>query len=290
MSAVLPPSPADWTEEFTADSRLRHPRRLLHQMRTDLWAARELAWRLLVRNLSAAYRRTFLGYAWAFLPPLFTTATFVFLRGQGVVNFGETGLPYVVFVLVGTLLWQTFFEAVNAPLKMANQSRVMLAKIHFPREALILAGLGEVGFNFLVRLLILVPCFAWYGIVPGPGLLLAPLAVAALIAFGTVVGVLLLPPGVLYEDIEKGLPLLGGIWMFLSPVVYPPAFEGAARWLFFANPVSPLLEQTRLWLTGGGSPHLALCLLWSAVTLALGLAGWVLYRVAIPHLIARLPS
>lgn len=287
---TLATEPVEWTEELTAASLLRQPGHLAREMGRDLLAARELAWRLLVRNLSAAYRRTLLGYFWAFLPPLFTTATFVFLRGQGVVEFGETGLPYIVFVLTGSLLWQTFFEALNAPLKMANQSRVMLAKIRFPREALILAGIGEVGFNFAVRLAILIPCFIWFGITPGANIVLAPLGVLSLIALGTVLGVLLLPPGVLYEDVEKGLPLLGGIWMFLTPVVYPPALEGAARWLFLLNPASSLLEQTRLWLTGGSSAHLGLFLFWSVVVLALGFAGWVLYRVALPHLIARLPS
>jgi len=290
MSATAPEAEEAWTEVLTPESLLRSPRRLLREMRSDLWASRELAWRLLVRNLSAAYRRTALGYVWAFLPPLFTTATFVFLRRQGVVSFGETGLPYIVFVLTGSLLWQTFFEALNAPLKMANQSRAMLAKIRFPREALILAGIGEVGFNFAVRLLILVPVYWWFGVGFAATVPLALIGVLALVALGTVIGVVLLPPGVLYEDVEKGLPLLGGIWMFLTPVVYPAATEGPARWLLLANPASPLLDQTRLWLTGGGTPHLALFLAWSVATLVIGLAGWILYRVALPHLIARLPS
>lgn len=290
MSDPSAPAMEAWTEVHSARSSLRRPGALLREMRTDFLAARELAWRLLLRNLSAAYRRTVLGYLWAFLPPLFTTATFVFLRGQGVVDFGGTALPYTLFVLTGTLLWQTFFEALNAPLKMANQSRVMLAKIRFPREALILAGVGEVLFNFGVRLAILVPCLFWFGF--GLSLTILPglLGVLALVAVGTVLGVLLLPLGVLYEDVEKGLPLLGGIWMFLTPVVYPPVTEGTARLLFLANPVSPLLEQTRLWLTGGPTDHLGLVTLWSVVFLVLGFFGWILYRVALPHLIARLPA
>lgn len=279
-----------WTEVLSARSILAQPGRLIREMARDLVAARELAWRLLVRNLSAAYRRTVLGYFWAFLPPLFTTATFVFLRRQGVVDFGATALPYVVFVLTGSLLWQTFFEALNAPLKMANQSRTMLAKIRFPREALILAGIGEVLFNFAVRMVILVPCLWWFGVTPSASILLAPFGVLSLIGLGTVLGVILLPFGVLYEDVEKGLPLIGGIWMFLTPVVYPAPTEGMAQVLFYLNPVSPLLEQTRLWLTGGSSIHLGLVLLLSLTVLALGLFGWVLYRVSLPHLIARLPS
>jgi lipopolysaccharide transport system permease protein len=61
-------------------------------MGRDLLASRELAWRLLVRNLSAQYRQSWLGYAWAFLPPLFTTAIWVFLQSQQVLGVGDTGM------------------------------------------------------------------------------------------------------------------------------------------------------------------------------------------------------
>ena len=42
---------------YTPDSELLSFGRLLRNMGTDLLAARELAWRLLVRNLSAQYRQ-----------------------------------------------------------------------------------------------------------------------------------------------------------------------------------------------------------------------------------------
>ncbi|MBT8054682.1 MAG: ABC transporter permease, partial [Gammaproteobacteria bacterium] len=122
---------------YSPDSELLSFGKLLRSMWSDLLASRELAWRLLVRNISAQYRQSLLGYAWAFLPPLFTTAIWVFLQSQKVFNVADTGMPYPVFVLTGTVLWQTFVEALNAPLKMINQSRAMLSKINFPREALI---------------------------------------------------------------------------------------------------------------------------------------------------------
>ena len=69
---------------YTPESPLRHPGRLLRALLRDLLAARELAWRLFVRDLSANYRQTYLGYIWAFLPPLLASATFIFLQSQGI--------------------------------------------------------------------------------------------------------------------------------------------------------------------------------------------------------------
>ncbi len=41
---------------YTPESLLRHPKQLFQQMWRDLLASRELAWRLMVRDISAQYR------------------------------------------------------------------------------------------------------------------------------------------------------------------------------------------------------------------------------------------
>lgn len=43
---------------------------MLRAIARNVWAGRESALRLCARHISAAYRRTLLGYALAFLPPL----------------------------------------------------------------------------------------------------------------------------------------------------------------------------------------------------------------------------
>jgi lipopolysaccharide transport system permease protein len=281
---------SNWDRIYSPKSVLANPGSLARDMFTDLLNARELAWRLFLRNISAAYRRTFLGYIWAFLPPVFTTLTFLFLQKQKVLTLDSGDLPYVVFVLSGTLLWQTFFEALNAPLKMANQSKVMLAKINFPREALILAGIAEVVFNLWIRMLLLVPVLLYFGCMPDLQWLAALFGVFSLILVGTTLGVLILPFGILYEDVEKGLPMIATIWMFLTPVVYALPTEGAARWLLFLNPASAPIVQTRDWLTGQASGAEGTLFLITGIFLAGSFLGWLLYRVSLPHLIARLPS
>ncbi len=69
---------------YTPDSELLHFGRLMRNMASDLLASRELAWRLFVRNISAQYRQSRLGYAWAFVPPLFTSLIWIFLQSQRV--------------------------------------------------------------------------------------------------------------------------------------------------------------------------------------------------------------
>lgn len=275
---------------YSPDSELLNLGKLLRGMGTDLLASRELAWRLLVRNISAQYRQSLLGYAWAFIPPLFTSLIWIFLSSQRILGIGETGMPYPVFVIIGTVLWQTFTEALNSPMQMVNDSRSMLTKINFPREALILTGLGQVLFNFAIRALLLVAVLLWYQIPPHSSLLLAPLGVLALIGMGTAIGLLLTPLGMLYQDVGRAVGFGTQALFFLTPIIYPVPSATWAATLIKLNPVTPLLQTTRDWLVTGHATHLYPFLWVSVISALLLVTGWLMFRIAMPHLISRMSA
>src|SRR5687767_1079467 len=117
---------------YSPESQLRTPGRLVATMWRDLVASRELAWRLVVRDLRARYRQTAFGFVWAFLPVL-TAMVFQLLHGAGVFQVRETTIPYPVFVMFGTMLWQTFVDSLNAPIRAISKNKAMLANVNFPR-------------------------------------------------------------------------------------------------------------------------------------------------------------
>jgi lipopolysaccharide transport system permease protein len=96
---------------YTPASPLRNPGRLLREMWRDLVGSRELAWRLFVRDTSAQYRQSILGYIWVFIPPLVASLPFIYLNSQGVVRIGDTPVPYAAFAIIGTTIWQVFADA-----------------------------------------------------------------------------------------------------------------------------------------------------------------------------------
>lgn len=275
---------------YSPESFLRRPGLLAHDMLSDLYSSRGLAWRLFVRNVSAQYRQTMLGYLWAFLPPLFSMVVWVFLNSQKVINVKDPGMPYPVFVLIGTVLWQTFVDALNSPLKLVIESKSMLAKINFPREALILAGMGEVLFNFLIRIILLVGIFLWFEMSVPATILFVPFGVAVLMMLGLMFGILMTPLGILYTDVSRGMGIFTQFWFFLTPVIYPMPESGFAAVCARYNPVTPVLLTTREWMTSGSVSQLGGFWLVSIISLLLLLFGWVLYRIAMPHLIARMSA
>ncbi|MBF2004213.1 MAG: ABC transporter permease [Chlorogloeopsis fritschii C42_A2020_084] len=275
---------------YTPESRLRYPRLLFQQMWQDLLASRELAWQLIVRDINAQYRQSLLGIFWAFIPPILTAAGFTLAKNANVVNLGDTNLPYPAYVMFSTALWQTFTEALNSPLQEVAAAKGMLAKINFPREALILAGLGKVFFNFGIKLILIVALFIWFQMPVTWSAVLAPVALVHLIILGTAIGLLLAPLGTLYQDISKLLTVFLGFWLLLTPVIYSVPKEGKLAELVKLNPVTPLLVTVRELATTGvlSDPHG----FWVVSLIAIFglLVAWLIYKLAMPFIVERMSA
>lgn len=283
-------SPRLLEEFYTPESQLRRPRELFRQMWLDLLASRELAWRLMVRDISAQYRQSFLGIIWAFIPPIVMAAGFTLANQAKVINVGQTDIPYPAYVMFSTALWQTFVEAINGPVQAVTTAKPMLARVKFPREALILSKLGEVFFNFGIKLILIVTLFIWFGIPVTWTVILAPVALIHLIMLGTFIGVMLSPFGVLYQDISKGLTLFTGFWLFLTPVVYPVPSGGVFEFLVKFNPVTPLLVTVRELSTTGVLTQTMGFWVVSLITIIGLFLTWIGFRLAMPFVVERVSS
>jgi lipopolysaccharide transport system permease protein len=222
--------------------------------------------------------------------PLANAATWIFLRRAGVVSMGETAIPYPLYVLSGVLLWAILIDAMNAPLQQTMAARAMLAKLNFPREALLLSGIYQTLFNASFKIILVLSALLAFGVTPGWSLLLFPLGVLSLVLVGTSIGLLVTPVGVLYADVGKGLPLLMQFLIYLSPVVFPMPERGLAATLFQVNPLTPLIVTARDWLTGGVADHLGYFAAVNAASCLVLMAVWVTYRLAMPILIERMSA
>ncbi|MFC1881328.1 ABC transporter permease [Thermodesulfobacteriota bacterium] len=275
---------------YTPDPLMRHPARMMTDMVRDLIAGRELAWQLAVRDIRARYRQAALGLLWAFVLPLGHTIAWIFLSSSGIVTVSDTVLPYPVYVFTGTMIWAIFMDAVNAPLQQTTAAKQMLAKINFPREALVVSGIYQTLFNGAIKIVLLLVTLVCLGIYPSWTLIWFPLGILSLILAGTALGLLLTPVGMLYTDIGKSLPLIMQFLMYLTPVVFPMPSSGWAAIIFKVNPMTPLVLTTRDWLTGLSPDYLGYFLIVNALIIGLLIVVWVVYRIAMPILIERMSA
>ena len=247
----------------------------------------DLGKRLFIRDTMALYRQSALGLLWAIIIPLAQTLVWVFLSKGGVLNVGETGVPYPIYVLSGVMIWRSFVDAMNAPLTMFNSSKPILKKINFPKEALIITSIYKVLFNLGINLLVLIPLFIYYGLMPGIGTLLGLLALIPVIAFGLAIGVLITPFGALFTDVQKFIMSFMQLFFFLTPIIYPARTEGLLAQLTVYNPAAISICTARDLLLGTADHLAAGYGIFLISTVLISIVGLMLYRISLPIIIER---
>jgi len=267
---------------YNSQPVLARPGRFLAEAAHDLRRSLPVASTLFASNLQARYRRAWLGPLWLLLPTVGTTLVWIYVQSRGIVSIAPTAVPYPVHVLAGMVLWQVFVDALNAPLQQLASGRQMITRSRVPHEALILAGMLEVLLNCAVRLIVLAGVLLAFRTPVHAAVLLAPFGILALACLGLALGLLAAPAGMLYDDVSRAIALVTTFWFFLTPVLYRTPPRGLVRF----NPVTPLLDTTRAWLTTG--PAASGFAAVTGVTLAALFLAWLFHRLARPHVVARL--
>jgi len=206
---------------------------------------------------------------------------------------GPEGIPFPAYVLVGSSLWQMFMSALNGPITALMSGKGILTRVNFPRETLLVAELYKILFNVSVQLVLILVTLLWFRIIPGATILLFPLALGALLLLGTMFGIFLAPIALLYKDVSNALPIVGYIWMVLTPVlmsVNDLAPGGLYATVVRFNPVTPVLVISREFLTGLPVTHQYSSLGVLGCTLVGLIIALLYFRVAMPMVIERWSS
>lgn len=244
----------------------------------ELWRFRELIYFLTWRDVKVRYKQTLLGAAWAILQPamMMVVFTIFFSRMAGVPS-GDW--PYPLFVYAGLLPWTFFATAIaNAGNSVVGSER-LITKIYFPRLAIPFAAVGAAVVDFLIAFGLLLAMMLYYGVMPGPGILLVPVIFGLILLAATGVGTLLAALNVAYRDFRYVIPFLVQLWMFATPTVYmqPATGMGAFHPVLAFNPMSGLIATFRAAMLGSPVPwgHFAVS---AAAVLALFVLGCLYFR------------
>ncbi len=252
--------------------------RVWGMMARELWDARELAARLFIRNFTARYKQSLLGYAWAVIVPFVAIATFVVLARAGIVVIGATDVPYPLFALMGLATYQLLSTGLTASCTALVEAGDMIAKVNFPREVLVIAAIGQAVFEWAVKMALVAGLCILYQYVPPAGALLIPLILLPLVILALGLGLLLALVHAVFRDTAQALGVVMTFVMFLTPVLYPSTGERAA--LFGMNPLTPFIEAPRDLLVYGVMHDPVAWALASAGAVLTGLIGWRIFHVA----------
>ena len=153
-----------------------------------------------------------------------------------------------------------------------------------------MVGIGEVVFDLMIRMLLLIPAFLIFQVPLHATILLAPLAVIGLILLGMSLGLLIMPFGSLYQDVVRFTAMALPFWMILTPIIYVPNSSFPGSLLNWVNPASPLLILARDWLLLGSTEHLTAGLIFGICAIPIVLLGLIVFRISIPVLVERMAA
>lgn len=261
---------------------------LSKEMFKDLLSSLGLAKRLFLRDKKAEYRQSMMGILWAFITPFTNALIWIFLSASGAINISGTGIPYPLFVFIGTMLWGVFTESVNMPLQQTNASKSLISKINFPKEAILLSGVYKTLFNIGIKLIIIIGVLLFFKINIDISIVYLILMILFIMVFGIALGLFITPIGMLYTDIGRLIPMALSLLMYLTPVVYMETKFKSLQTIIDLNPLTPMINSARNFATEGGIDNLPYLLCIFIATLFIGFLGWIFYRVSIPIIVERM--
>lgn len=248
----------------------------------------QLSLRLFQRTIGAKYRKSFLGYFWMVFPALLITGGVSMASRAGIINPGHIDLPYPLYVLIGTLVWQIFAEAVEIPYQAFEGARSFLTRVNFPRTAIVLAQSYESLITTLVRVILVLCMVAIFHklTVIGTALILFGFLIVALLGIG--LGAILAPFMLLFSDLHNTVKLILSYGLFLTPALYSPKAGEFFYTIVNSNPVSPLMHVMRDAAAFGSVGSPLVFSTFAIVALVLLPAGLALLKMSSPILIERM--
>jgi lipopolysaccharide transport system permease protein len=247
-----------------------------------------LSLRLFRRTIGAKYRKSFLGYFWMVFPALLITGGVSMASRAGIINPGQIDLPYPLYVLMGTLVWQVFAEGVEIPYQAFEGARSYLTRVNFPRTAIVLAQSYESLITTLVRVVVVLVMIALFHklTVVGALLIVGGFFLTAFLGIG--IGAILAPFMLLFSDLHNTVKLILSYGLFLTPALYSPKAGELFSTIVNSNPVSPLMHGVRDAAALGFLNSPISFYVVSVVALILVMAGLALLRMSSPILIERM--
>lgn len=209
-----------------------------------------IGWLLFIRDFQYRFSLTYLGYIWAFVRPLIIILPLILVGKQ--FNFGTSNqnIVYEVYSFVGFILWQIFFDSFFIPQWFIRRVRKIVQKIAFPYESIIFASCFYILFNLFIYLLEMILLFLLFKVHIQPFIILGILSIPLIIIAGLSIGIFISPITFVYLDFRYGIPIISGLLLWITPILYVSPEKGLLHSINKFNPITYLINVPRSWLIG----------------------------------------
>lgn len=207
---------------------------------------------LIKLRLLADFKRSFLGWLWLLILPLFAILTWIFMKGAGILEPGEMEIPYTAFVLLSTTIWALFFDTYkNCSQIFVTYGKTLLVN-KLPIKVIIFNELIVGAIKFFIPFAFIIAYFLYFGISLHPMAFIFPIVLLPLQLFGAAIGLLTGLFSAIAKDFTFLMDNLIKLFFLLSPVVYSPEIStGILAKVIKYNPLTYLISSPRSLLLNG---------------------------------------
>ncbi len=265
-----------WTTVINDDSK----KRILFR---ELSEYRYMIYMLFKRNYKLIYQQTILGPLWLILGPVFSSGIFSLVFGY-IGQFQSDGIPYFIFCMSATILWNVFSACVYKNLNVFQEYAYIFGKVYFPRLVVPIANMCYEVITYLIQFFVCVIVWIFYlfkGEVRFEGIYLIFVIICPIlmIVFGTSLGILISSLSVKYRDLLKGAQILMQLLLYASPVIYSTSqIPEIIRPFFYINPITGYVECFRFAFTGAGNINIFGFLYSVAITVFVAVIAVIVYE------------
>lgn len=249
----------------------------------ELYAYKDLLFRLVRKDILMQYQQTMFGPLWVLLQPLLTVLTFVLIFNR-VLKVPTGNIPPLLYYLSGITLWSLFSEILLSTAGTFTKNVHIFGKVYFPRIIVPFSAMLLNCFQFGIQFLFLLIAVAYYYFTGKIGvnaidLLWCVPVIIIVSGMGLGAGLIFSVLTAKYRDLSAFLPITVRLLMFLCPIFYSlSAVPQGVRWLVDVNPLAAQFEVFRFALMKTGEFNTLYFIYSGAVMLLLMTGGLLLFN------------
>lgn len=239
--------------------------------------------RLIKHDIEGRYQGSILGIVWSLVLPLLMLLVYAVVVGKflnarwpGATGTGE----FALILFPGLMVFSLFSECLNRAPALILGNKNYVKKVVFPLMGLVFIPMGTALFHLALSF------FAWILIslyIQGTihwTIVFFPIVILPILVLTLGLSWFLGSLGVYVRDVAQIMSVVTQILMYLSPVLYPlDNVPKAYVSLLMLNPLTFIVEQSRIAMNYGGIPDLVGLGVYSLVASVICALGYTFFRV-----------
>jgi ABC-type polysaccharide/polyol phosphate export permease len=240
---------------------------------------------MVMQELRVRYQRSVMGFLWTLLNPILMMATLTVVFSQ-ILDVRQEG--YAIYLFAGMVPWTFLSGSINECAFCIISNEGLIRKIYLPKLIFPITRVLINLVTFMLSMSALFMIVGPLGVRPSLSMLMLPIVVLLFAVFTLGLGLIVATANTFFRDCGHLVAVFLQAWYFLTPIIYPAKFLGAAQGRLWLNPAYPFIRMFQTIIQDGLWPDLTTFLVAAGIaSVSLGI-GYVAFKVNEDKLVFRL--